>query len=104
LSTLYSFIKRKNAYVRIFKQKNESICFSFNRDIIMDDRDLNFSKSDDEQSEMSNHDYEQDIKPVILIEKIPKPSAAVTCAQSSKSSLRKPFFDVNSVFISSGYY
>ena len=34
------------------------------RDIIMDDRDLNFSKSDDEQSEMSNHDYEQDVKPV----------------------------------------
>ncbi|UJR26575.1 hypothetical protein I4U23_007896 [Adineta vaga] len=33
-------------------------------DIIMDDRDLNFSKSEDEQSEMSNHDYEQDIKPV----------------------------------------
>lgn len=30
----------------------------------MDDRELNFSKSDDEQSEMSNHDYEQDIKPV----------------------------------------
>ena len=30
----------------------------------MDDRDLSFSKSDDEQSEMSNHDYEQDIKPV----------------------------------------
>ncbi|CAF2092196.1 unnamed protein product [Rotaria magnacalcarata] len=33
-------------------------------DIIMDDRDLSFSKSEDEQSEMSNHDYEQDIKPV----------------------------------------
>ncbi|CAF1086029.1 unnamed protein product [Adineta steineri] len=33
-------------------------------DIIMDDRDLSFSKSDDEQSEMSNHDYEQDIKSV----------------------------------------
>ena len=32
----------------------------------MDDRDLNFSKSEDEQSEMSNHDYEQDIKPVII--------------------------------------
>ncbi len=31
----------------------------------MDDRDLSFSKSEDEQSEMSNHDYEQDIKPVI---------------------------------------
>ena len=30
----------------------------------MDDRDLNFSKSEDEQSEMSNHDYEQDVKPV----------------------------------------
>ena len=31
----------------------------------MDDRDLNFSKSDDdEQSEMSNHDYDQDVKPV----------------------------------------
>ncbi|CAF0998034.1 unnamed protein product [Rotaria sp. Silwood1] len=33
-------------------------------DIIMDDRDLSFSKSEDEQSEMSNHDFEQDIKPV----------------------------------------
>ncbi|CAF0764471.1 unnamed protein product [Adineta ricciae] len=33
-------------------------------DIIMDDRDLSFSKSEDEQSEMSNHDYDQDIKPV----------------------------------------
>jgi hypothetical protein len=32
----------------------------------MDDRDLSFSKSEDEQSEMSNHDYEQDIKPVSL--------------------------------------
>lgn len=30
----------------------------------MDDRELNFSKSEDEQSEMSNHDFEQDIKPV----------------------------------------
>lgn len=30
----------------------------------MDDRDLAMSKSEDEQSEMSNHDYEQDIKPV----------------------------------------
>ena len=30
----------------------------------MDDRDLSFSKSEDEQSEMSNHDYDQDIKPV----------------------------------------
>lgn len=30
----------------------------------MDDRDLNFSKSEDEQSEMSNHDYDHDIKPV----------------------------------------
>jgi len=39
--------------------------FFFQRDIIMDDRDLSFSKSEDEQSEMSNHDYEQDIKPVI---------------------------------------
>jgi len=31
----------------------------------MDDRELSFSKSEDEQSEMSNHEYEQDIKPVI---------------------------------------
>ncbi len=31
----------------------------------MDDRELSFSKSEDEQSEMSNHDFEQDIKPVI---------------------------------------
>ncbi len=31
----------------------------------MDDRELSFSKSEDEQSEMSNHDYDQDIKPVI---------------------------------------
>lgn len=30
----------------------------------MDDRELNFSKSEDEQSEMSNHDYDHDIKPV----------------------------------------
>lgn len=30
----------------------------------MDDRELSFSKSEDEQSEMSNHDFEQDIKPV----------------------------------------
>lgn len=33
----------------------------------MDDRDLSFSKSEDEQSEMSNHDFEQDIKPVIIV-------------------------------------
>jgi len=31
----------------------------------MDDRELSFSKSEDEQSEMSNHDFDQDIKPVI---------------------------------------
>lgn len=30
----------------------------------MDDRDLSFSKSEDEQSEMSNHDYEHEMKPV----------------------------------------
>jgi hypothetical protein len=42
-----------------------SIFYFFRRDIIMDDRELSFSKSEDEQSEMSNHDYDQDIKPVI---------------------------------------
>ena len=40
------------------------LLFSLIRDIIMDDRDLAFSKSEDEQSEMSNHDYDQDVKPV----------------------------------------
>jgi hypothetical protein len=44
---------------------NFGLLFFFQRDIIMDDRDLSFSKSEDEQSEMSNHEYEQDIKPVI---------------------------------------
>ena len=66
LSTLYSFIKRKNANVRSLRRTKSVYILIFQRDIIMDDRDLSFSKSEDEQSEMSNHDYEQDIKPVII--------------------------------------
>jgi hypothetical protein len=67
LSTLHTIIERQNAHVRSNVMKFYTMissCLLPSRDIILDERELNFSKSDDEQSEMSNHDYEQDIKPV----------------------------------------
>ena len=71
MSTIHSFVERQNANVRkihftvfSFLHRRNDFLFAFLRDIILDERDLNFSKSEDEQSEMSNHDYDPDVKPV----------------------------------------
>lgn len=58
----------------------------------MDDRELSFSKSEDEQSEMSNHDFEQDIKPVI--KHSPLPIRSQRTVRASDWTFRKGLFPV----------